>query len=142
MINTVPITAVQTAVYKALTKYTTGYPVIDDTTPLEDGILPADAVCIIGGITAVPQVTKNDAVIWETTITIDVYSNYRGKKVINGMVDDIVTVLSGAELECNGYDVLMRNVDIVEVRAEDFVDDHIWQHGIVRFVFRVSQTRL
>lgn len=139
MINTVPITALQTAVYQTLTKYVVGYPILDDSTPFEDGKLPGDKLCIIGPITAVPKVTKQDTVMWDTTITIDLYSSYRGKKEVNEMINDIVYVLTGAPMEFDEYNFLNRIVEMVEVRAEDWNDDAVWQHGSVRINFNVEQ---
>lgn len=139
MINTVPITALQMAVYQMLTKCISGYPILDDSTPFEDGKLLGDKLCIIGPITAVPQTTKKDTVMWDTTITIDLYSSYRGKKEVNEMINDVACVLTCADLNLDNYHFLNGAVEMVEVRAEDWNDDAIWQHGSVRINFKVEQ---
>ena len=94
MIRTVPITAVQAAVYKTLNKCLEGYPILDDSTPFEDGKPPASEFCVIGPISTVPDGGKTDVALWNCTVTIDVYSDYCGKKIINQMLDEIVTVLT------------------------------------------------
>ena len=52
MIRTVPLTAVQAAVYKTLNDNLTGYPIMDDSTPFESGKMPGGEFVIIGSITA------------------------------------------------------------------------------------------
>ena len=145
MIRTVPLTAVQAAVFKTLNDNLTGYPVMDDSTPFESGKLPGEEFVIIGGITAVPQGTKANTALWETTVTLDVYSHYKGKKRVNEIVDEIVTVLTGVAghgtFPLEGYDLIMLDIESVEARAEDWNDDEVWQHGIVRVAITVEQDK-
>lgn len=143
MIRTVPLTAVHAAVFKTLNDNLTGYPVLDDSTPFESGKLPGEELVIIGGITAVPQGTKANTALWETTVTLDVYSRYKGKKRVNEIVDEIVTVLTAVAengaFPLESYSLIMLNIESVEARAEDWSDDEVWQHGIVRVAVTVEQ---
>lgn len=145
MIRTVPLTTVQAAVYKTLNDNLTGYPIMDDSTPFESGKLPGEEFVIIGSITAVPQGTKANTALWETTATLDVYSSYKGKKRVNEIVDEIVTVLTGVaengSFPLEGYSLIMLNIESVEARAEDWNDDEVWQHGIVRVAITVEQNK-
>lgn len=145
MIRTVPLTAVQAAVFKTLNDNLTGYPVMDDSTPFESGKLPGEEFVIIGAITAVPQGTKGNTALWETTVTLDVYSRYKGKKRVNEIIDEIVTVLTGVAghgtFPLEGYDLIMLDIESVEARAEDWNDDEVWQHGIVRVAITVEQIK-
>ena len=104
MIRTVPLTAVQAAVFKTLNDNLTGYPVMDDSTPFESGKLPGEEFVIIGSITAVPQGTNG-------TFPLE------------------------------GYSLIMLNIESVEARAEDWNDDEVWQHGIVRVAITVEQDK-
>lgn len=79
MIRTVPLTAVQAAVFKTLNDNLAGYPVMDDSTPFESGKLPGEEFVIIGSITAVPQGTKANTALWETTVTLDYTAAIKAK---------------------------------------------------------------
>lgn len=146
MIRTVPITAVQAAVYKTLNKCLEDYPILDDSTPFEDGKAPAPAYCIIGPISAVPDGSKSDAALWNCTVTIDVYSDYCGKKIINQMLDEIVTVLTmtaeSNTLEIDKYNLICLNIELVEVHAEEWNDGRIWQHGTIRAALKIDQKNI
>ena len=54
MIRNVPLTAVQAAVYKALSSNIRGYNVYDDSTPFEDGELVDRRYLVIGETTGKP----------------------------------------------------------------------------------------
>lgn len=100
MIRNVPLTAVQAAVYKALSSNIRGYNVYDDSTPFEDGELVDSRYLVIGETTGKPSSAKRDCPVWEVTVNINAFSNYHGKKELDEMLDDIVQVLTGsAELE-------------------------------------------
>ena len=143
MIRTEPITAVQAAVYKTLNKCLEGYPILDDSTPFEDGKPPASEFCVIGPISTVPDGGKTDVALWNCTVTIDVYSDYCGKKIINQMLDEIVTVLTmtaeSDALIIENYNLINLNIELVEVHAEDWSDNRIWQHGTVRTALKIEQ---
>ena len=72
---------------------------------------------------------KANAALWETTATLDVYSSYKGKKRVNEIVDEIVTVLTGVaengSFPLEGYSLIMLNIESVEARAEDWNDDKV-----------------
>ena len=142
MIRTVPISIIQEGVYKTLTACVEGYEIVDDSTPFENGKMPKKSFGVIGPITAVPEEAKTDTAIWNVTVTIDVYSNYPGKKEINAMVDDIVYILTAADITFEKYKNLNQTVEMVEIRAEDTESGEVWQHGSVRIIFKVEQERI
>lgn len=142
MIRTVPISIIQEAVYKTLAACIEDYAIIDDSTPFEDGRMPEKSFGVIGPITAVPEAAKTDTALWTVTVTIDVYSNYPGKKEVNSMVDDIVYVLTAADIAFEKYKTLDQTVEMVEVRAEDMESGAIWQHGSIRIIFKVEQEKI
>lgn len=86
---------------------------------------------------------KTDVALWNCTVTIDVYSDYCGKKIINQMLDEIVTVLTmtaeSDALIIENYNLINLNIELVEVHAEDWSDNRIWQHGTVRTALKIEQ---
>ena len=134
MIRNVPLTAVQAAVYKALSSNIRGYNVYDDSTPFEDGELVDSRYLVIGETTGKPSSAKRDCPVWEVTVNINAFSNYHGKKELDEMLDDIVQVLTGsAELE---------QIDMVEAFKEEYEDGTVWQHGVVRVIVKVEQKEM
>lgn len=146
MIRNVPLTAVQTAVYKALSSNISGYNVYDDSTPFEDGELVANRYLVISETTGKPSSAKRDCPVWEVTVNINAFSNYHGKKELDEMLDDIVQVLTGsAELEqidITGYYFHGLEIDMVEAFKEEYEDGSVWQHGVVRVIVKVEQKEM
>ena len=70
MIRNVPLTAVQAAVYKALSSNIRGYNVYDDSTPFEDGELVDSRYLVIGETTGKPSSAKRDCPVWELSVII------------------------------------------------------------------------
>ena len=142
MINLVPLVAVQTALYQTLAKYITGYKVVDDTTPVEDGEPPEEAVIVIGESTAKPNTAKADYPAWEVTFSIHCFSPYQGKAQLNEMFNDVVCTLTGAVciggFTIKGYELHDLEIDMIEAFREEYTDGEVWQHGIVRVLLKVE----
>ena len=123
MIRNVPLTAVQAAVYKALSSNIRGYNVYDDSTPFEDGELVDSRYLVIGETTGKRQVLKRDCPVWEVTVNINAFSNYHGKKELDEMLDDIVQVLTGSaeleQIEIAGYYFHGLEIDMVEASRKN-----------------------
>lgn len=139
MINNVPILELQKSIYDLFSRAITGYEIVDDSSPLLDGQIPGGKFGIIGAITAMPTTTKIDTVIWNATVSIELYSNYRGKKEINEMANDVSYVLTAGKFLMNNFNELSCTIEDVECRAEDWEDGTLWQHGTVRAVFKLEQ---
>lgn len=146
MIRNVPLTAVQAAVYKALSSNIRGYNVYDDSTPFEDGELVDRRYLVIGETTGKTSSAKRDCPVWEVTVNINAFSNYHGKKELDEMLDDIVQVLTGSaeleQIEIAGYYFHGLEIDMVEAFKEEYEDGTVWQHGVVRVIVKVEQKEM
>lgn len=127
--------AIQTKIYDTLN---TGlsYPVYDDVPFLPEG-MPTDnfPYVVIGDDTLIPF--DNDSQIGvDATLTIHVWSRYRGRKETKDIQGEIYTLLNRAVLTIAGYDV----VDILFEFSETIVeDDGAARHGVQRFRITVQE---
>lgn len=126
----IPLNSVTEALYKLLSE-SQDVPVYDDL-PTYDVILP---IITLGDFTSKPTSSKDDTVT-EITMTIDIWSNYEGRKEINGIINDIIAILSNYDLELtDGFSEISQEVDFVNTFSED--DDGY--HGVISLVSLVQE---
>ena len=128
--------AIQTDIYEVLNAGLS-YPVYDDVPFLPEGAPTENfPYVVIGDDTLVPF--DNDTQIGvEATLTIHVWSKYRGRKEAKDIQGEIYTLLNRASLTIAGYDV----VDILFEFSETFVEnDGNTRHGVQRFRITVQET--
>lgn len=125
----IPLNVVTAALYQRLTEH--------QTIPVYDDVLPdADAPYISFGLfTCKDDGTKTDD-ICNVTANIDVWSNYAGKKEVNEISNDIITLIKAAllDLSADGFKHLDSEVDFFE----SFSEDDSGYHGVITFIFKIQ----
>lgn len=101
------------------------------STPVYDNV-PKNAsfpYVVIGEDTHVPFDT-DDSLGSESTVTIHVWSRYRGKKEAKQIQGEIYDALTRQELELDGYDLITIEFEYSDVLLDP---DGITRHGVQRF---------
>ena len=129
LMKRIPLTALQTAVYSLLTD--------NQTTPVYDDV-PSDAefpYVTLGAFTCKQNGGKNFS-SWDVSQQIHIWSLYKGKKEVNGIANDVSTLLSGVKIDLSAanFNVITQDVDFFE----SFEEDDFGYHGVVTFVARVQ----
>lgn len=123
------MTALQTGLFSLLS--------VGQTTPVYDDV-PEDAAfpyITIGAFTC-KRVADKTSDIWDASIQIHIWSNYRGKAEVNAVADDIATVISSAAIDAPGFVVISQDVDFFEA----FVEDEFGYHGVLTLVVTIQNT--
>ena len=129
----IPMVAVQKELFRVLTEY--------QTTPVYD-VLDQDSIfpCItFGSFTAKNESAKNSADIANVTITLDIWSEHRGKMEINQIADNIALVLSrvDVDLSASEFHCLDQSVDFFE--AFDEMEEGY--HGVLTLSLIIQNTK-
>lgn len=129
LMKRIPLSALQTGLYSLLT---TG-----QTTPVYDDV-PSSAsfpFITLGAFTCKQNGSKNVS-IWDISQQIHIWSEYQGKKEVNGIANDVSTVLSAIKIDLSAsrFNVLSQDVDFFEA----FEEDEGGYHGVVTFVARIE----
>lgn len=112
------------------------YPVYDDVPFLPEG-MPREnfPYVVIGDDTLIPFDNDTDIGV-EGTLTIHVWSKYRGRKEAKDIQGEIYNLLNRASLSITGFKV----VDILFEFSETFVEqDGVTRHGAQRFRITVQE---
>lgn len=145
-----PFYAISLALYQTLAK-SGGAEWFDSSVPIfeiEDYFKKQDefAYGIIGAVKA--DCTPNDDMaLWEVTTDLEVYSNYKGRKVIANHLETLLNYLSSQEgwdalqevLKANGFAIWRISVGSMQVNLPMYSDRGIWQSGACSVTLAVSQ---
>lgn len=112
------------------------YPVYDDVPFLPEGMARENfPYVVIGDDTLIPFDNDTNVGV-DATLTIHVWSKYRGRKEAKDIQGEIYTLLNRASLTITGFKV----VDILFEFSETFVEqDGITRHGVQRFRITVQE---
>lgn len=141
-----PFSELQKGVYKLLSDSITDYEIWDDATPIEEleskyGGLDDAKFGLLREVTGVPSVTKVDTLIWDVNMQIYLISNYRGKKVVNEMVNDVCTVLTACVVPMDNFKPLMAKIASVSMTAEKSSGNFTWHIAAVDVNFRIESNK-
>lgn len=126
----IPLNSVTEALYKLLSE-SQDTPVYDDL-PTYDVVLP---YITLGDFTSKPSDSKDDTVV-EVTMTINVWSDYEGRKEVNTIINDIIAILNSYELDLtDGFGEISHYIDFVNTYTED--DDGY--HGVITLVSLIQE---
>lgn len=130
--NRIPLIALQMALFEALTKYQ-DKPVYDDV--VDDA---ETAYMTFGAMTVKPNGAKN-VDISDCTTQIHLWSNYKGKKEINEMANDVISIISAVPLDLinDNFTCLSQDIDFFEAYPENDVG----YHGVVTLITRIQNTK-
>lgn len=152
MIYKAPFYAVQKAVYTALSQSDSGLQWYDSAVPIEEiaelhknqaefayGIMGAqDADCD----------SNKDTAFWNASIRLDVYSNYKGKKVITKTLEALLNYFCSEGYDklqevfyAEGFVMTSLSVGSLVVNAPMYSDIGVWQSGGTRVTFKLTQLK-
>jgi hypothetical protein len=129
ILRRIPMTALQTGLFNLLSDGQTT-PVIDNVP--EDAVLP---YIQIGAFTC-KNISDKTTDIWDCSIQINIFSDYKGKAEINNIANDIVTVLSSTivDMSADKFIALSLDVDFFETWQEE----EFGYRGVVTIVVKVQ----
>lgn len=119
---------IQTAIYEAVAAI--GYPTYDDVPQVT-----AYPYIVVGDDRSIPFDT-DDSVGSETTCTIHVWSQYRGRKEVKEIMRSVYHTLNRANLTITGGHLVECHAEF----EESFLDpDGLTRHGVIRFRLIVEE---
>ena len=153
MIYKAPFTAISKAVYGVLSDTNTGIDLewFDSAVPINeiDDYFKTQAEFAYGifGAADADCTPNKDAAIWDSSLQLDIYSNYKGRKVIAEKLEAVLNYLSSdagtdaiqAALNTEGFALISMTVGALRVNLPIYGDDGTWQSGGTNVVFRLSQ---
>lgn len=74
--------------------------------------------------------------IWDISNNIDIWSDYNGRKEVNGIANDIATVLSSAliDLSADHFKVISQEIDFFEAWEEE----EFGYHGVITLLAKIQ----
>lgn len=132
MTNRIPMNALQKALFLLLTQYQTT-PVYDDVPP--DAALPYIS---FGNLTCKPNGTK-DVDKSDVTQQLDIWSEYAGKKEVNGIAEGVIAVLANhpLDLSADQFVVTGGSIDFFEA----FPEEDGGFHGVLTIAVKIQNIK-
>ena len=87
------------------------------------------------------------AVVWDGTLQLEVYSNYKGRKVVAQKLEALLNYLSSnagftalnTALSAEGYSLVSLTVGSLRVNLPVYSDNGVWQSGGTTISFQLHQ---
>lgn len=151
MSYTVPFYSVKQALYKALAASDIDVNFFEAATAVEDieaYFRKQSEYCygIFGSSTA-DCIPNKDLEIWDMSLDVEIYSNYRGSKVVAKALEALLNFLAsdkGLEamqeaLEPFGFNIVSIKVGNLRLNLPIISDKGIWNSGATSITFRVNK---
>lgn len=153
MIYKVPFVAISKAVYAVLsdTNNNIGLEWFDSAVPINEieDYFKSQAEFAYGifGAADADCTPNKTAAVWDSTLQLEIYSNYKGRKVIAQKLEAVLNYLSSedgksaiqAALNEEGFALISMTVNVLRVNLPINSDNGVWQSGSTNISFRVSQ---
>lgn len=153
MIYKAPFTAITTALYGAVSgdSCPIGIDWFDSAVPIEEiEALFRDQEEFAYGVFGASDAdcTPNkDAAVWDASMQLEIYSNYKGRKVIADKLEALLNYFSSDEgynaiqrsLNENGFSLVSIRVGGLRVNLPLYSENGVWQSGGTDVVFRLNQ---
>ena len=153
MIYKTPFTAISKAVYSTLSDANNGIGLswFDSAVPINeiDNYFKTQAEFAYGifGAADADCTPNKDTAIWDSSLQLDVYSNYKGRKVVAEKLEAVLNYLSSdtgtaaiqTALNDEGFALISMTVGALRINLPIHGDTGDWQSGGTNVVFRVSQ---
>lgn len=102
---------------------------------------------ILGASDADCTATAHDMASWNMSLQLEIYSNYKGRKVIAEKLEALLNYLSGdagwdalqKELYADGYQLISIKVGSLRTNLPVYGDTGVWQNGGTTLIFRIDQ---
>lgn len=90
---------------------------------------------------------EKDSIVWNMSLDIEIYSNYKGRKIISEKLENLLNYLSSDEgwqimqnkLIDDKFQLLKIVANNINIGLPIFSDNGIWQNGKITFNFTVEQ---
>lgn len=148
---TIPFHAVTSAFYQSIAASDVDTEFFDASTAVEDiedyfKKQNEFAYGVLGASTA-DMVSNKDAEIWNMTLDVEIYSNYRGRKVVAQKLEALLNFLGSSDgltamqnaLKKDGFSIVSITVGNIRINLPIFSDKGIWNSGSTTITFRVSK---
>ena len=152
MLLKAPFTAVTSALYSVLSaEGNSDIEWFDSAVPIKeiDEYFKKQAEFAYGifGASDADVVSNKSAPIWDCSLQMEIYSNYKGRKVIAEQQAALLNLLSSrdgqaalqAALNAEGFVLIDMKYRPLRVNLPIYTDNGIWQSGGVNMTFRVQQ---
>lgn len=153
MIYKVPFVAISKAVYAVLsdTNNNIGLEWFDSAVPINEieDYFKSQAEFAYGifGAADADCTPNKTAAVWDSTLQLEIYSNYKGRKVIAQKLEAVLNYLSSEDgknaiqsaLNTEGFALISMTVGVLRVNLPIYSDNGVWQSGSTNISFRVSQ---
>lgn len=100
----------------------------------------------IYGTSQVDCQDNKDSVIWDGSLDLEIYSNYKGRKRIAIRLEELLNFLSndgvdaiGTALLEDGYKLISLTVGAMAINLPMFGEAGVWQSGHTTLTFRLQQ---
>ena len=99
------------------------------------------------GILGASDADCTDTASWNMSLQLEIYSNYKGRKVIAEKLEALLNYLSGdagwkalqKELYADGYQLISIKVGSLRTNLPVYGDTGVWQNGGTTLIFRIDQ---
>ena len=149
----VPFVAISKALYAALTDKgcDVGLNWFDSAVPINEieSLFKSQAEFAYGvfGVSEADCTANKTAIIWDAEIQLEVYSNYKGRKVVAEKLEAVLNYISSdagynaiqTVLNAEGYTPVDIKAGNIVVNLPIYSDNGVWQSGGIRLSFRISQ---
>lgn len=152
MIYKAPFFAVSKAVYSGLSTATTiGLQWFDASVPIKEVEAQfkgqTEFAYGIFGTSSADCLPNKDMAIWECSLRLEIYSNYKGRKVISQKLEALLNYFSSdagwqklqSVFTAQGYQLLSMNVGTLIVNPPLYTDIGVWQSGTTEITFKINQ---
>jgi len=151
MIFKAPFTALTKSLYTVLNNNpSVGLDWFDSAVPINeiDDYFKAQAEFAYGifGQSDADCAPNKTAVVWDGSLQLEVYSNYKGRKVVAQKLEALLNYLSndgfaalGTELNREGYSLVSLTVGALRVNLPMYSDNGVWQSGGTTIRFQLHQ---
>lgn len=134
MIKRVPFNAVQKALYALLSKGQT-VPVYDKI-PTGSEKMP---YIWLGEFHGTPAVQNKTSVQHLISQELDIWSDGKGKKEVNSIMDDVVALVTSYQLAMDGYRQLTVDVTLYQTMGERYENGSSAYHGVLMLEYLIEQ---
>ena len=146
-----PFYAVSKATYGALQASNIGLQWFDSSVPFEEiesqfRGLEEMSYGVFGDSRADCQPNK-DLAVWDCSLSLDIYSNYKGRKIISQNLEALLNYFSDDEGWNNlqaiflqeGYKMISLQVGELRINRPIYLDIGVWQNGNTSISFKIEQ---
>lgn len=154
MIYKTPFTAISKAIYAALSDNTNGIGLewFDSAVPIDEindyfKNCAEFAYGIFGSAEA--DCTPNkDTAIWDSSLALEIYSNYKGRKIVAEKLEAVLNYISSETgknaiqhaLNVDGFVLVSMTVGPLRINLPIYsIEAGVWQSGSTEITFRVTQ---